>query len=117
MKGLVELLKVVGNISIHYILLSVSILFVFISILTNRYFFETFFTFIYILGVAYLTLVRKHEAQGKFFVGSKSRFFLYTTVFIFWFFFWLMGIWTYSKYFPKDFPLTELKNNFKNLIK
>ena len=99
--GILKLFKSLENTRIHYVLLSIGIVFVILSMLLDRYFFEAFFTLIYGIGVAYLMLVRKHETIGKFTTGTVVKLVLYLVVFGLWFLFWIIGIWMYSEYFPQ----------------
>lgn len=86
------LLKVLENRRIHSILLFVSSVFVALSIIYDRYFPETFFTFVYAVGVAYLHLTRLHEVGGKIVAGTPQRLCWYMVIFILWFLSWATAI-------------------------
>jgi len=100
LEALTKLFVEIEKTRIHYILLFIGFIFIALSISFNRYFFESFFTFIYSLGVIYLQLARKQEFINSMRPGFKLFYYIFLVLlFVLWSLFWIVGIFTCSKYF------------------
>lgn len=95
-----KLLESIAKTRIHYILLSFSFVLVALSISFNRYFFETFLTFIYAVVFAHIQLARKQEFVDGF--EERRRLFYYnflSILFIVATVFWVIEIYRLSSSF------------------
>ena len=68
---------------------------VIVSILSaGNYVFVSFFTLFYALIAHYLTVLRKHESLGEYFVGNdKWQVIWFTLSYILYFLWWSTGVW------------------------
>jgi len=76
---------------IHYILLFMSFVFVALSIIFGRYFFQTFLTFVYAVLFAHIQLARKLEFIDSLELKQKSYYYNFLHVsFLFITLFWII---------------------------
>ena len=77
-----KIFRSISDTKIHYVLLSFSFILVALSISFNRFFFESFLTFIYAVVFAHIQLARKQEFVESFGVKQTtllqhSQYFVY----------------------------------------
>lgn len=86
-----ELFKTIEEKRIHYILLSISFILVALSIAFDRYFFETFLTFIYSVIFTHIQLARKQEFVDSWEIKKKQSYYAVLYIlFVFSTLFWII---------------------------